>query len=177
MSSLYQSSVPLFKMMLTNLSDILKKAEHHAKQKKIDPSVLLHGRLFPDMLNLIKQVQIACDQAKNGMGRVSGINPPKFADKEKTFQDLYKRISNTIKYLNRIKPEDVNYEQDKVIKMSGGGKHFEFKGEQYVITWLIPNFFFHFMTTYSILRHNGIEIGKKDFFGMKYMQSVIRKSA
>ncbi len=163
--SMYQTSIPQFKKMLSNLSIILKKGEEYASAKKIEGTVLTGERLFPDMFPLSKQVQIACDQVKNGMARLAGIEPPKFDDSETTFAELQERVAKTIAFIDGIKPAQVDGTEAKEIKFSIKEWHFEFVGEQYLLTWIIPNFYFHVTTTYNLLRHNGVEIGKADYLG------------
>ena len=163
--SMYQASIPQFTKMLTNLSNILQKGEAFAKAKNIDGTVLVGDRLAPDMFPLSKQVQIACDQVKNGMARLAGIEPPKFDDQESTFAQLQERIAKTIAFAQSIQPAQVDGTEAKEIKFSIKEWHFEFVGEQYLFTWIMPNFYFHVTTAYNILRHNGVEIGKADFLG------------
>ena len=163
--SMYQASIPQLTKMLTNLSNILKKGEEFAKAKNVDGAVLVGDRLSPDMFPLSKQVQIACDQVKNGMARLAGIEPPKFDDQESTFAELQERIAKTIAFANTIQPAQVDGTEAKEIKFSIKEWHFEFVGEQYLLTWIIPNFYFHVTTAYNILRHNGVEIGKSDYLG------------
>ncbi|QWD84177.1 DUF1993 domain-containing protein [Polynucleobacter sp. MWH-P3-07-1] len=163
--SMYQASIPQFKAMLTNLSAILKKAEEHATAHKIDPKVFMEARLFPDMLPLTKQVQIACDQPKNGFARLAGIEPPKYEDKEASFAELYERIAKTIAFIDTIKPEQIDGSEKKEIKFSIFEWNFEFVGDQYLLSWIIPNFYFHVATAHDILRHNGVPIGKNDYLG------------
>lgn len=163
--SMYQASVPQFKKMLTNLSAILKKAEEHATAHKIDPKVFLEARLYPNMFPLTKQIQIACDQPKNGFARLAGIEPPKFEDKEASFAELYEHIAKTIAFIDTIKPEQIDGSEGKEIKFSILEWNFEFIGDQYLLTWIIPNFYFHITTAYNILRHNGVDIGKSDYLG------------
>ena len=163
--SMYQASIPQFKAMLTNLSAILKKAEEHATAHKIDPKVFMEARLFPDMLPLTKQVQIACDQPKNGFARLAGIEPPKYEDKEASFAELYERIAKTIAFIDTIKPEQIDGSEKKEIKFSIFEWNFEFIGDQYLLSWIIPNFYFHVATAHDILRHNGVPIGKNDYLG------------
>jgi hypothetical protein len=162
---MYQASIPQLTKMLNNLSSILKKGEEFAKAKKVDGAVLVADRLAPDMFPLAKQVQIACDQVKNGMARLAGVEPPKFDDKEATFAELQERIAKTLAFANTIKPAQVDGSEAKEIKFSIGEWKFEFVGEQYLLTWIIPNFYFHVSTAYDILRHNGVEIGKSDYLG------------
>ena len=163
--SMYQASIPQFTKMLSNLSNILKKGEEFAKAKNIDDTVLVGSRLAADMFPLAKQVQIACDQVKNGMARLAGVEPPKFDDNESTFAELQERIAKTIAFAKSIKPEQVDGTEAKEIKFSIREWNFEFVGDQYLMTWIIPNFYFHVTTAYNILRHNGVEIGKSDFLG------------
>jgi hypothetical protein len=162
---MYHASIPQFKKMLTNLSAILKKGEEYADTKKLDGNVLTGDRLFPDMFPLTKQVLIACDQVKNGMARIAGVEPPKFDDKETTFAELQERIAKTIAFIDGIQPAQVDGTEAKEIKFSIKEWQFEFVGEQYLLTWIIPNFYFHITTTYNILRSNGVEVGKMDFLG------------
>jgi hypothetical protein len=163
--SMYQASVPQLKKMLLNLSTILTKAEEHVVAKGIDGKVLVEARLFPDMFPLAKQVQIACDQVKFGLARLASVEAPKFDDTESTLPQLKERIAKTIAFMDSIKPEQVDGTEAKEIKFSIKEWSFEFVGEQYVLTWIIPNFYFHVTTTYNILRHNGVELGKADYLG------------
>ena len=151
--------------MLVNLTTILTKAEEHAAAKGIDSKVLVEARLFPDMFPLAKQVQIACDQVKFGLARLASVEAPKFDDTESTLAQLKERIAKTIAFMDSIKPEQIDGTEAKEIKFSIKEWSFEFVGEQYVLTWIIPNFYFHVTTTYNILRHNGVELGKADYLG------------
>jgi len=162
---MYQASVPQLKNMLSNLAEILKKAETYSRHKKTDEKILLESRLFMDMFALTKQVQIACDQAKNGLARLASIEPPKMDDQETSFVELLERITKTIEFIDTIQPEQLDNATKKEIKFSIGEWKFEFIGDQYLLTWIIPNFYFHITTAYNILRHNGIEIGKADYLG------------
>ncbi len=162
---MYQASAPQLKKMLGNLASLLNKGQEFATSKNLNEQVLVDGRLFADMFPLSKQVQIACDQAKGGMARLAGIEPPKFEDNETTFDQLKARVAKTIEFLDSIKPEQIDGTEAKEIKFSIKEWHFEFVGEQYLLTWIIPNFYFHVTTAYDILRHNGVEIGKADFLG------------
>ncbi len=162
---MYQASVPQLKKMLVNLTTILTKAEEHVAAKEIDGKVLVEARLFPDMLPLAKQIQIACDQVKLGLARLASVEAPKFDDNESTLAQLKERITKTIAFMDSIKPEQIDGTEAKEIKFSIKEWSFEFVGEQYVLTWIIPNFYFHVTTTYNILRHNGVELGKADFLG------------
>ena len=162
---MYQASAPQFKKMLGNLTTILTMAEEYAIAKGIDGKVLVEARLFPDMFPLARQVQIACDQVKFGLARLAGVEAPKFEDTESTLPQLKERIAKTIAFMDSIKPEQIDGTEAKEIQFSIKGRNFEFVGEQYVLTWIIPNFYFHITTTYNILRHNGVELGKADYLG------------
>jgi hypothetical protein len=163
--SMYQASAPQLKKMLLNLTTILTIAEEYATAKGIDGKVLVEARLFPDMFPLARQVQIACDQVKFGLARLAGVEAPKFEDTESTFPQLKERIAKTIAFMDSIKPEQIDGAEAKEIQFSIKGRNFEFVGEQYVLTWIIPNFYFHVATAYNILRHNGVELGKADYLG------------
>ena len=162
---MYQASVPQLKKMLVNLTAILTNAEEHAAAKGIDGKVFVEARLFPDMFPLAKQVQIACDQVKFGLARLASVEAPKFDDSESTLAQLKERIAKTIAFMDSIKPEQIDGTETKEIKFSIKEWSFEFVGEQYVLTWVIPNFYFHITTAYNILRHNGVELGKTDYLG------------
>lgn len=163
--SMYQSSVPVFTRMLTNLSAILGKAGEHAAARKIDPAVLLGARLFPDMFSLTRQVQVACDFAKGAAARLAGVEPPKFPDEEKSFDDLKARITKTIDYIKEFKANQIDGSEGRAISLPIGGQTYNFKGQGYLVNMVLPNFYFHLATAYDILRHNGIELGKRDFIG------------
>ncbi len=163
--SMYQASAPVFTRILVNLSAILGKAQAHCEARKIDPLVLTSARLFPDMFALARQVQIACDGAKGAMARLAGVEIPKHEDTEKTFPELQARIAKTLEFIASIKPAQVDGSEarDVTVKMRAG--EIAFKGQGYLLGYAMPNFYFHVTTTYDILRHNGVEIGKSDFLG------------
>jgi len=165
--SMYTASVPVFVQFLTALSGVLKKAADHAAAKKIEPSVLIGARLFPDMLALARQVQIATDHAKGSVSRLAGVEIPSFADTEATFEELEARIAKTLSYIQGFKPGQIDGSDDKQITLNLHGNVFEFTGADYLTRWALPNFFFHTTTAYAILRHAGVEIGKRDFMGGK----------
>jgi hypothetical protein len=159
-------SVDLFTQSLTNLSALLEKGLAHATARKFDPSVLLTSRLAPDMFPLTRQVQIACDLAKNSVARLAGLEPPRFEDNEKTVEELRARIARTIEYIKGIPGSAFEGAEDRDIRVPAGpDKFLDFKGLSFVQRWAIPNVFFHITTAYAILRHNGVEIGKRDFLG------------
>ncbi|MDY7230346.1 DUF1993 domain-containing protein [Hyalangium rubrum] len=163
--SMYQASIPVFIRMLSNLSAILDKAVAHAEAKKIDPSTFTKARLAPDMLPFTFQIQTASDTAKGCAARLAGIEAPSFADTESTFPELKERIAKTIAFLQSVKAEQIDgsEERDVTLKMRRGEIHF--KGQAYLLTFALPNFYFHVTTAYALLRNNGVEIGKQDFLG------------
>jgi uncharacterized protein len=164
---MYRASVPVFKHMLGNLDAILDKAKAYAEARKIEPQVLLQARLAPDMFHLIRQVQIAADQAKGGAARLAGIDPPKFEDNEQTFADLKARIAKTLAFVDSVKPEQFNGSEDREVVLTIRGEPNKFTGEQYLLNFVLPNLYFHITAAYAILRHNGLEIGKGDFLGRR----------
>lgn len=161
--SMYRASAPIFLQMLAAMSACLDKAQAHATAKKIDPSVLLQSRLYPDMFPLSRQVQIASDFAKNTMSRLAGIDPPKYDDTEATIDQLKARIANTIAFVKEFKPSQIDGSEERDISFPLGGQPRHFKGENYLVGFALPNFFFHVTTAYAILRHNGLELGKGDY--------------
>ena|SRR5882757_11487535 len=163
--SMYRASVPVFIRMLNNLSAILDKATAYADSRKIDHATLLAARVAPDMLHFIKQVQIATDNAKGCAARLAGVDIPKYEDNEASFADLKARIAKTVTFLNSLQPEQFNGSEDKHIVLHFGPNSFEFSGLDYLLNFATANVYFHVTTAYAILRHNGLEIGKKDFMG------------
>ena len=163
--SMYQASIPAFVRALNNLAAILEKAAAHAQAKKIDESVLLNSRLFPDMFPLVRQVQLVSDTAKSGAGRIAGVDFPSFDDKETTFQELSQRIRNTVSFLETLKPEQIDGTEDKTVSWQTRTSTRSMQGLPYLMYHVLPNVHFHVTTAYAILRHNGVEIGKKDFLG------------
>jgi uncharacterized protein len=163
--SMHAMSVDVFTQTLGNLSALLAKGVASAKQRKFEPAVLLAARLAPDMLPLTRQVQIACDIAKNSVARLAAQEPPRFADTETTFEELNARIARTVDYLRSVPPSAIADSEERDIKVTAGDRTLEFKGLEFLERWAIPNVFFHVTTAYAILRHNGVEIGKSDFLG------------
>ncbi len=163
--SMYQASVPVFTKTLTALKATLEKAAHHAEMRKIDPTVLLQCRLYPDMFNLTRQVQIATDFARVTAARLAGTEPPSFEDKEASFPDLLARVERTLDYLRTIKAAQVDGSEGREIVRPIRGEPHHFTGINYLLQFALPNFFFHAATAYAILRHNGVELGKADFIG------------
>jgi hypothetical protein len=163
--SMYAASVPVFAKMLGNLSALLDKAAAYAEQKKFDPAVLLNARLYPDMFALAKQVQIACDFAKGAVARLAGEEPPKYEDSETTIAELKARIARTIAYIQRFEPAQLDGSETRDVELKIRGETVKYPGLTYLLQVATPNFYFHVTTAYGILRHNGVELGKRDFVG------------
>ena len=165
--SMYQNSVPVMQRLMKNLIAVLEKAEAHATAKKIDAEVLANCRLTADMFPLKRQVQIATDMAKFAAARLAGreAQAPKWEDNEKTLADLRARLQKSIDYLGTFKPADIDGSEDKDVTVTMSGQPKTLKGHQYLMTHAYPHFFFHIVTTYDILRHNGVEVGKRDYLG------------
>jgi uncharacterized protein len=163
--SMYQASVPRFVNILGNLSNILDKAQAHVDARKLDAAVLPNYRLFPDMLPMTTQVQIACDAAKGVVARLAGVEIPVYEDNEKTLADLKARVAKTIAFIQTVTPAQIDGTEDKEIVIKRGDKETHYTGMQFLLGHALPNFYFHVTTTYDILRHNGVEIGKRDYLG------------
>ena len=163
--TMYQASVPQFIKMLGNLKSILDKAATHATSKKIDESVFINARLSPDMLPLTAQVQIATDFARGTTARLVGVEPPKVEDNEKSFAELTARIDAAITYVRTFSAAQVDGSETRQITRTIREAPKTFSGQDYLIQFSLPNFYFHVTTAYAILRHNGVEIGKLDFLG------------
>ncbi|MBL8329761.1 MAG: DUF1993 domain-containing protein [Rubrivivax sp.] len=162
---MYQASAPRLANGLKNLSGVLDKAAAHAEARKIDPSVLLQARLFPDMLPMLRQVLIASDNAKGCVARLAGVEVPRYEDTEKTFEELKARIERTQSFIASFQPEQIDGSEDKDIHLKLGPREVQFKGLQYLCGFVLPNFYFHVTTAYAILRHNGVELTKTDYLG------------
>jgi hypothetical protein len=160
-----KASLPVFEIVLAALSANLGKAEGYAAVKKIDPSVLLGMRLAPDMFALTRQVQVVCDQAKNGSARLAGVEPPKFEDNETTIEQLKTRVDKTIAFLETLDAKAIDASADRDITFPLGPKKAEMKGCDYLNHFMLPNFYFHATAAYAILRHAGVDVGKRDFLG------------
>lgn len=163
--SMYQASAPRFVTMLKNLSTILDKGKAHAEAKKIDHTVFTKDRLFPDMFAMARQVQIACDSAKGAMARLAGVEVPKHEDTEQTFDELKVRIAKTIAFIETIKPAQIDGTEEKEIALKIGSHELKFKGMPFLLGFAYPNFYFHITTAYNILRHRGVDVGKRDYLG------------
>ena len=163
--SMYDACVPPGIRMMNNLAAILEKAVAHAEAKKIDPTVLVNSRLYPDMFPLVRQVQIASDSAKAGAARLAAVEPPSYEDNEKTLPELIARAKKTAAYLETLKPAQFEGSEDRTINWKTRTTERTMQGEPYLLHQMLPNVHFHVTTAYNILRHNGIELGKMDFLG------------
>ncbi|MDA7089085.1 DUF1993 domain-containing protein [Pseudomonas sp. SA3-5] len=163
--SMYDASLAQFPRMLGNLSAILHKAEAYAAERKIEPSVLLNARLAPDMLPLISQVQIASDSVKGCAARLAGIDIPSYPDSESSFAELQARIAKTQAFIGSVAAAQLEGSEGKSITLNFPSMELQFTGQEYLLHFVLPNFYFHLTTAYAILRHNGLDIGKMDFLG------------
>jgi len=163
--TLYDASIPVFLRGFGQLSAILDKAVAHAEAKKIDPSVFINARLAPDMYTLAGQIQTASDAAKFAGARLAGVEAPSFPDSETTFDELQQRIAKTVAFLNGIDPSAIVGQEGRAIVLKRQTGDIHLTGASYLQGLALPNFYFHIVTAYDILRHNGVEIGKSDFLG------------
>ena len=161
--SMYTATVVPYRSILKNLSAVIAKAEAHCEAKKIDPSVFLTSRLYPDMLPFTAQVQIATDNAKGAAARLAGVEIPKFEDNEKSFPELQARLDKTIAFLDTLTEAQFTGAEDRDIVLQQRSGTLEFKGATYLLQFANPNVYFHVTTAYALLRHGGVEIGKKDY--------------
>jgi hypothetical protein len=162
---MHQASVPRFVNMLNNLSAILDKAQAHVDARKLDETALTTFRLFPDMFPLYRQVQIAGDTAKGAVARLAGVEIPVYEDSDRTLAELKARIAKTIAFVQSFTPAQIDGTEDKEIVIKRADKETRYKGMQFLLGHAIPNLYFHVTTTYNILRHNGVELGKRDYLG------------
>lgn len=163
--SMYQASVPVFVRALSNLSHVLDKGAEHATAKGVSDEVLLQTRLIPDMLPLIKQVQIACDMATRGSARLAGVEPKSFEDNETTLAQAHARINGAIDYIKGFPAEQIDGSETRAIQLKMRNGEMNFDGQTYLLAFLLPNLFFHCTTAYNLLREAGTDIGKTDFIG------------
>jgi hypothetical protein len=162
---MYHASIPPITRSLNNLAAILDKAAAHAETKKIEPGILVESRLFPDMFPLAKQVQLASDISKAGTARLAQVEPPAFEDTEKSIPELVSRLRKTVAFLETLKPEQIDGSEDRTVTWKTRTSERSMQGLPYLFNHVLPNVFFHVTTAYNILRHNGIEIGKRDYLG------------
>lgn len=165
--SMYQASVPSFIRALNNLAAVLEKGAAYAESKKIEPTVLVGSRLYPDMFALGRQVQIATDMVKGAAARLAGLESPIYADTESTFVELQARIAKTIEYLQGFKAEQIDGSENRAIALVNRFGTLNFTGQDYLLAFVLPNLYFHAATAYNILRHCGVELGKQDFLGKR----------
>ncbi len=161
----YSATVPAFVQILNALSSILTKTAAHAEAKKIDPSVFVTARIAPDMFPLARQIQIATDHAKGASARLAGVDNPSFADTETTIAELQARITKTLDFVKALKPAQFDGGFERDVTLTIGGQKMTWKGDVYLHQFALPNFYFHVTAAYAILRHNGVEVGKRDFLG------------
>ena len=163
---MYNASIPVFTQMLGGLKTVLSKAEAHATEKKIDPNALLQARLFPDMFALLRQVQVATDFAKSVSARLAGVEVPQLPETEQTFADLQARIDTVLRFMAGLSVDQfANAATREIVSQAGTPKEKRFTGQSYLLNYGLPHFFFHTTTAYDILRHSGVEVGKKDYIG------------
>lgn len=163
--SMYQVSVSVFTRLLNNLAAILEKTAAHCEAKKIDPAALINFRLYPDMFTFARQVQAATEHAKNGAARLSGVDAPVFENVEKSFPELIERVRKTVAYLGTLKPEQIDGSEEREIVIKRGETSTTYRGQDFLLNRALPNFYFHVAMAYAILRHNGVEVGKRDYLG------------
>ena len=164
--SLYIASVPVFKQMLNSMGAVLAKADAHATAKNIDANVLLQARLFPDMFNLLRQVKVASDFAKSVSARLAGVEVPALEDNEQTFAELQARIATVLAFIDGLdEAKFADAAAREIITQAGTPREKRFNGESYLFSYGLPHFFFHVTTAYNLLRHNGVEVSKKDYIG------------
>ena len=163
--SVYDQVIAPLSRMLINLDAVISKAEQYAEKNSIEPATLIQARLFPNMLPLVFQIRIATDTAKGAAARLSGSNVPKWADDEETFADVHARIRKAIDFLATFKPSQFEGGEKRKIELKLGPREVKFTGTDYITSFVIPNFYFHVTTAYAILRHNGVDVGKRDYLG------------
>lgn len=163
--SMFQALIPQSIAGLNNLSNILTKGQEYATLKKIEPEILVNARLAPDMFAFARQIQITTDIIKGGAARLAGVEIPSYPDTETTFEQLQTRIKNTVKFLQSLAPNQIDGSEEKQITLKVGGNELQFLGRPYLLSFVLPNFYFHISMAYAILRHNGVPIGKMDFLG------------
>ncbi len=163
--SMYQAGILPMIRSLNNLIGILEKGATHAEAKKIDPEVLIGSRLYPDMFPLSRQVQIASDISRRGAAKLAGVEVPVMEDNETSFPELIDRLKQTVAYLETLSPEQIDGTEDKTIELEMRGNTLTFEGQPFLLYFVLPNVYFHVTTTYDILRHCGVEIGKGDYLG------------
>lgn len=165
--TMYDASIPVFVQTLTSISNILGRMAEHCAARKIEPSVMLGMRLFPDMFPLTRQVQLTCDFAKGAGARLAGVDVPSFPDTETTIDELKARIDRTVTFLRSLPSSAIAGSEQREVKLKVAGEEMVFKGQDYLLHFVLPNFFFHTTTAYAILRASGLDIGKMEFMGRR----------
>jgi len=163
--SMYQASVPVFQQILGSMDAILVKTQNDIEVRKIDPQAILQARLYPNMFSFTRQVQIACDFAKGCTARLAGQEVPAYEDNEASFEELRARIAKTLDFIASVPQASIDGSEEREINVGSGERARQFSGQHYLLHYVLPHFYFHATTTYAILRHNGVEVGKKDFIG------------
>ena len=164
--SIYTASSPVFTQMLGGLSGVLAKADAHVAAKKLDSNALLQARLFPDMFPMLRQVQVASDFAKSVSARLAGVDVPTLADDEQSFAELQSRIATVLTFISSLSPDlFAEAATRQIITQAGTPREKQFTGQSYLFNYGLPHFFFHTTAAYAVLRHNGVEVGKKDYIG------------
>ena len=163
--SMYAMSHDVFKKSLTQLLHVMEKGVANAKARNFDPNVFVNQRLAPDMLPFSRQIQLTSDFAKNSMARLAGIDPPKFEDTETNIEELITRVKKTLDYIDTVPAASIEGSETRDIRIPLRDRTLELKGLPFLQNWAVPNFFFHYVTAYNLLRHNGVDIGKRDFLG------------
>jgi hypothetical protein len=163
--SMYQACVPVFTQMLNGLASVLDKASAHVAEKKLEESAFIQARLYPDMFTMGRQVKQATDFARNAPGRLAGVASPAFPDADSTFAELKDRVTRSVEFVKGFTPAQLDGTEEKEISWTAGTRQMSFKGQEYLLHFCLPHFFFHCTTAYAILRHNGVEVGKRDYMG------------
>lgn len=165
--SMYQACVPVITQMLNGLAGVVDKAAAHCAEKKYDESAFIQARLFPDMFTMGRQVKQATDFGRNAPGRLAGVASPAFPDADASFAELKDRIAKSLAFVKGFTPAQLDGTEEKEISWTAGTRQMSFKGQEYLLHFCLPHFFFHCTTAYAILRHNGVEIGKRDYMGSR----------
>ena len=164
-TSMYQVSLPVFIKHLNGLAGCMKKAQALYAEKKYDEATLLSYRFYPDMFSFTRQIQAMTDHAKNCTALLAGVEAPKFEDNEKSLAELTARVEKTVAFLNSVKPAQIDGTEEKAVTVKMRDRELNLKGQELLLNRSLPNFYFHATTAYDIMRHNGVELGKRDFMG------------
>ena len=165
--SMYQACVPVITQMLNGLGGVLDKAAAQCAEKKYEEAAFLQARLFPDMFPMARQVKQATDFGRNAPGRLAGVTSPAFPDADSSFAELKDRVAKSLEFVKGFTPAQIDGTEEKMIAWTAGTREMSFKGQDYLLHFCLPHFFFHCTTTYALLRHNGVEVGKRDYMGSR----------